>query len=154
MSLATFGHGFNRNAAFDLSLESETNEAVLNLATLKIKPGEYTIAFYGGGVAKYQHRRHEVAPAESRLAEAKAKADAASVEFEQAKKIAAAATEDAKSKLQEVAKQAELQKQTADAKVKEADEQFRAAQRTAAAKDIVDIIVTSPIRIRVNPGAP
>lgn len=153
MSLRTFGDGFAGNGLFDLSLDSETNDAVLNLATLKTKPGDYTIAFYGGGVAKYQHRRHEIATAESQLAVVKQKAEAAATAADQAKKAAAAATDEAKGELERSAKDAEQQKKAADAQVKEAEEQLRAANRTAAPKDIVDIIVTRPIRIRVNAKA-
>ena len=55
MSLRTFGAGFERNAALELSLTEDQSEAVLDLARLKPSPGEYTIAFYGGAVAKYAY---------------------------------------------------------------------------------------------------
>lgn len=53
MSLKTFGAGFERNPAFDLSLSDDETVATIDLAKLKTPPGEYTIAFYGGAVAKY-----------------------------------------------------------------------------------------------------
>ncbi|MCS7465410.1 PPC domain-containing protein [Stieleria sp. ICT_E10.1] len=55
MSLQTFGAGFDRNAALELSLTDDQSEAVLDLTRLKPAPGEYTIAFYGGAVAKYAY---------------------------------------------------------------------------------------------------
>lgn len=54
MSLKTFGAGFERNAAFDFSLADDQTQAVIDLAKLKPAPGDYTIAFYGGAVAKYR----------------------------------------------------------------------------------------------------
>jgi hypothetical protein len=54
MSLQTMGAGLDRAAKFDLSLSNERSEAVLDLARLKTPPGDYTIAFYGGAVQKYQ----------------------------------------------------------------------------------------------------
>ncbi|MCA9138215.1 MAG: serine protease [Planctomycetales bacterium] len=53
MSLKTFGDGFESNASFDLQLADDQAQAVLDLAKLKTPPGDYTIAFYGGAVAKY-----------------------------------------------------------------------------------------------------
>ena len=53
MSLRTFGAGFDHNPAFDFSLANDQTDVTLDLAKLKTPPGEYTIAFYGGAVAKY-----------------------------------------------------------------------------------------------------
>ena len=53
MSLQTFGAGLERAAKFDLSLVNDQSEAVLDLGRLKTPPGDYTVAFYGGAVAKY-----------------------------------------------------------------------------------------------------
>lgn len=53
MSLKTFGDGFERAAAFDFSLVDDQTDATLDLAATKTKPGDYTIAFYGGAVAQY-----------------------------------------------------------------------------------------------------
>ena len=53
MSLQTFGAGLERAPKFDLSLVNDQSEAVLDLGRLKTPPGDYTVAFYGGAVAKY-----------------------------------------------------------------------------------------------------
>lgn len=53
MSLQTFGAGFERTPNFEMSLTQDQSEAVLDLARLKTPPGQYTVAFYGGAVAKY-----------------------------------------------------------------------------------------------------
>jgi hypothetical protein len=54
MSLKTMGDGFDKTPAFDAPLDADSSEAVLDLAKLKTPPGEYLIAFYGSGVAKYR----------------------------------------------------------------------------------------------------
>lgn len=59
MSLQTFGDAFERSAKFDLLLADEKSQAVLDLAKMKTPPGEYTIAFYGGAVAKYGYGKQK-----------------------------------------------------------------------------------------------
>jgi hypothetical protein len=54
MSAKALGAGFEK-VQFDLPLNADSSEAVLDLASLKTAPGEYLIAFYGGAVAKYRH---------------------------------------------------------------------------------------------------
>ena len=48
-------HRLRPAQAFEIPLKAETHEVELDLAALKAKPGEYTIAFYGGGIAKYRY---------------------------------------------------------------------------------------------------
>ncbi|HEY5313514.1 MAG TPA: serine protease [Pirellulales bacterium] len=53
LKLKTFGEGFERAPSFDVSLNADSSQAVLDLAKLKTPPGEYVISFCGGAVAKY-----------------------------------------------------------------------------------------------------
>lgn len=53
MQMKTMGDGFEGHPAFELPLGADASETVLDLATLKVAPGDYVIAFYGGAVAKY-----------------------------------------------------------------------------------------------------
>ena len=55
MSTKTMGAGFEK-VSFDLPLNADRSEAVLDLASLKTPPGDYLIAFYGGAVAKYRQK--------------------------------------------------------------------------------------------------
>ena len=71
IKLKTLGAGFEKNASFDAPLDQETSEAVIDLAKLKTPPGDYTIAFYGGGVAKYKYYPEAVAAAEAAVSIAK-----------------------------------------------------------------------------------
>ncbi|QDU73700.1 hypothetical protein Pan97_06980 [Bremerella volcania] len=124
MSMKTFGEPFDKNGAFDVSLEEDSSEAVLDLAKLKPAPGLYTIAFYGSAVAKYSYNTAAVAEAELALEAVKKSAEQASEEEQQKAKAAVTAAE---KRLQKVKKE-------------------------AAPKDIVDIIVSKPIQIRVIPA--
>lgn len=53
VQLRTFGPGFERAAAFEIQLLGDAAEAKIDLAKLKLPPGEHTIAFYGAAVTKY-----------------------------------------------------------------------------------------------------
>jgi hypothetical protein len=53
ISMGTLGAGFEGNPKFDIFMEQDTTEVSLDLAALKTPPGDYCIAFYGGGVVKY-----------------------------------------------------------------------------------------------------
>jgi len=54
MQMKTLGDGFESVPPFNVSLDALTSETTLDLAALKTPPGEYTLAFYGGAVAKYR----------------------------------------------------------------------------------------------------
>ena len=53
MSMSVFGDGFERATKIDINIDSEKNEAVIDLARTKSPVGEHTIALYGGAVQKY-----------------------------------------------------------------------------------------------------
>jgi hypothetical protein len=52
--LKAFGDGFERIPPFNISIDASGSDAVIDLASLKTPPGDYTFAFYGGAVAKYK----------------------------------------------------------------------------------------------------
>jgi hypothetical protein len=152
ISLRTFGEGFEHNAAFDAPLDQENSAAVLDLAKLGTPPGEYTIAFYGGAVAKFRERVEEIAPAEAALQEAQAFAATAAAETIVAMTMLETATEEQKPALSEAAQAATAKQQAADAAVAAAQQKLTEATKRAEPRDIVDIIVSEPIRIRVLPA--
>lgn len=55
LQLKTLGVGFENNPPFDVSLTSDSAEAVLHLGTLQTPPGDYLLTFYGAAVAQYQY---------------------------------------------------------------------------------------------------
>ncbi len=150
ISLKTFGSGFEKNAAFDAPLDQETSEAVIDLAKLKTPPGDYTIAFYGSAVAKYQYHAAAVAAAEDVLQAATEKAAVIVAEAKVAADAAKDVTAEQKLALEAESKTEAEKQKAAQAAVASADQALKAAVATARPKDIVDIVVSRPITIRVT----
>ena len=149
LSLRTFGEGFEKNAAVDVPLDADTAEVVLDLAKLKTPPGDYTIAFYGSAVAKYEYHPEAVTAAEAVLSRAKEKAAAAMREAKNLADAATTAPEEEKAAVAVEAKAAAARQKTAAAAVTAADKRLKAATAKAKPRDIVDIVVSTPISIRV-----
>lgn len=153
ISLKTFGAGFEKNAAFDAPLDQETSQAVIDLTKLKAPPGDYTIAFYGSAVAKYQYHAEAVAAAEELLTVAKEKAAATTAQAKGLAEAAKTAAVEQKQTLEAQAKAAAEKQKAAEAAVTSADKAIKAAVAKAKPKDIVDIVVSQPITIRVTAAA-
>lgn len=152
LQLKTMGAGFDRAPSFDVLLTADASQAVLDLAALKTPPGDYLIAFYGGAVAKYRHHASAVAVADE--ARRKAGQEVMALDAE-AKKLAEEA------KTAPVEKQADARKaieavaarqKAAAAALAAAAEQHKKATDVAQPRDIVDIVVSEPIAIRVKPA--
>ncbi|MFT4692118.1 MAG: PPC domain-containing protein [Verrucomicrobiia bacterium] len=151
VKLKAFGAGFEK-CSFDAPLKQDSHDAVLNLATLKIPAGEHTIAFYGGAVSKYKHNEAAqiLAEATQKKAESEVKKLAAKAKKLTAAAKAAPAAE--KAKADEAAKQAVAAQKAAEKASVAATSRFKKAASAGRAKDIVDIFVSEPIRIRVLPA--
>ena len=151
ITLNTYGPGFEKVPAFDASLTAETSEAVIDLAALKTQPGDYTIAFYGSAVAKYRYNLEAVSATEAAAKQAKEELAAATEEAKTLAESAKSAAEDAKAAADQAAAAAAEKQKAAEAAVAAADKQLKDATAKAQPKDIVDIIVSTPISIRVTP---
>lgn len=152
MELRTIGSGFDRAPLFPIPLTGDTSQAVFDLAALKVTPGDYLIALQGGAVAKYRHRLDAIAPAEA--AQKKAADDAMIAEAE-AKKLTeavVAAPDDKKPEAMKAAEEAAARQKAAAAALAAANEQLKNANNVATPRDIVDIVVSEPITIRVLPA--
>jgi hypothetical protein len=142
IKVKVYGDGFSAIKEFDIPLKAATYEAVIDLAALKIAPGDYTFAFQSLGICKYRYN-----PAAVPLAEAeqkKAEQLAATVAAE-AKKLAATDAEAAK-------KAAEKQK-LAEAAMTAATNRMKAITTAASPTDTVEILISEPIRVSVKPAA-
>lgn len=53
--MQAIGAGFERAPGFDLPVNADSSQVVLDLKALNVPPGEYRVAFLGGGVVKYRH---------------------------------------------------------------------------------------------------
>ena len=152
LNAKTFGAGFEKNATFDIPLGADSSEAVLDLAKLKVEPGDYTIAFYGGAVAKYSHNPGAVPLARADQKIAKEEAAKADAEVERLTAEVKTASAEAKIALEKQLSDATTAKKTADAAVAQTKKAVANATKLAKKKDIADIIVSEPISIRVLPA--
>lgn len=151
ISLKPLGTGFESVPAFDAKLDADSSEVSLDLAKLKTPPGEYTLAFYGSAVAKYRHNLASVVAAESVLDQAQSREASLAEEVARLTAEIDGAEEDQKERLNEAVEQARQQQAEAKAAVEAAEKHLKTVENRASPKDIVDIIVSRPIRIRVSP---
>jgi hypothetical protein len=150
IKLKAFGDGFESMKEIDVPMKADATEAVLDLATLKAPPGEYTIALYGPAVTKYRYNVDAVRIAEGEQKKAEQEALAVA---ETAKKLATeaqAAPPEKKAEIEIAAKAAAEKLMTADVVKADAAKRMKAATVTAEPKDTVDIVVSEPIRILVK----
>ena len=146
-----YGAGFEKVQEFEIPLKAETHEAELDLAALKVLPGEYTIAFYGGAVTKYRYNPEAVKVAEAEKEKAEAEAAAIAADAKKLAEEAAKAPTDKKTQTAIEAKTAAEKQKLAEAEMAKALKKMNAVTAAAAPKDIVDIVVSKPIRISVKP---
>jgi hypothetical protein len=152
MSLKTVGAGFERAPKFDLSLAADSSEAVFDLASLKTPPGDYLIAFYGGAVAKYRYNPNAVAIAEASRLEAQQAVASLESEVKKLAEAAKSAAGEEKLKVDAAIKTLAAKQKALVAAVAAAAKRVKVATDQAKPKDIVDIIVSEPIAIRVIPA--
>lgn len=142
LKLRAYGEGFTALKEVDIPMKVEKAELVLDLAALKVAPGEYTLALYGSAVSKYRYNPTEVLLAD---AEQKKASQLAATAASEAQKLAAT---DANA-----AKAAAAKQKQAEALMADATKRMKTATTLAEPKDTVDIIVSQPIRISVKATA-
>lgn len=152
MKLKTFGAGFERVAPFEVSLAADASEAVLDLAALKTPPGDYQISFYGSAVAKYRYRPEAVLAAEAAHKKAEEELKATEAEAKAAAEQVKSASPEARADAAKAAQAVAAKRKAAAAAVAAAAAQLKKATEAAKPKDIVDIVVSEPIAIRVKPA--
>ncbi|MEZ6054170.1 MAG: PPC domain-containing protein [Planctomycetaceae bacterium] len=152
IKLSTYGTGFDGASAFEVSLNEEMAEVVYDLEKLKTAPGEYKAAVYGYAVAKYRDNPDAIAVAEVLLARSQDEAKIAADEAAALAEAVTTATDELKAEAEAAAAQAAERQKAAEAAVAAAEKQVQAATARAQPKDIVDIIVSTPITVRVNPA--
>lgn len=152
LQLKTFGEGFERVPQFDVNLTEDGSKAVLNVANLKVPPGDYMIAFYGGAVAKYRYFPEAIPLAEALQRQAEKDANAIAEELKKLEgEVANANGAEGKAALEVTIATLKTKQQAAIAAVAAATEQVKQATQKAQPKDIVDIVVSEPIAIHVKP---
>ncbi len=141
IKVKAYGEGFSAIKEFDIPIKAATHELVLDLAAMKIAPGDYTFALQSLGICKYSYNPAAVPLAEAEQKKAEQLLAAAAAE---AKKIAATDAEVAK-------KAAEKQKQ-AEAAMTAASTRMKSVTTAANPTDTVEILISEPIRVSVKPA--
>ncbi|HTN76058.1 MAG TPA: serine protease, partial [Pirellulaceae bacterium] len=149
LNLRTMGALLERAPAFDVSLTADSSQAVLDTAALKAPPGDYLIAFYGGVVAKYRHHPQAVPVAEVARQQAEQDLQAVDAELKKLSDAAKAAAAESKVAAEQAVAAITAKQKVAAAAFATATERLKVATTTAQPRDIVDILVSEPIAIRV-----
>jgi hypothetical protein len=150
LQLRTMGAVFDRSPQFDVQINADQSQAVLDTAALKAPPGDYLIALYGGAVAKYRHRPDLILVAELAHKKAKDELSAIDVELKKLTEAALTATAEVKLEADNAVEAATVKHKAATAAVAAAAERIKTATADAQPNDIADIVVSEPIKIRVN----
>ena len=149
--LRPIGCGFESAPKLTVSLTSDKSEAVFDLAALKLSPGDYLVAFQGSAVAKYRHHPEAVAAAEEVKRQAEQQVMALDAESKKLAEVASTATPEAQAELEKSKAEFSEKQKVAAAALAAADEKLKQATATAQPQDIVDIVTTEPIALRVKP---
>lgn len=152
MQMRTMGAVFERAPAFDVQLTADGSQAILDTGALKPPPGDYLIAFYGGAVAKYRHRPELVALAEVARSKAEKELQGFDAELKKLTEAAQAASAENKAAADQAVEAAKARQKAAAAALTSSAEQVKKATAAANPTDIVDIVVSEPIAIRVTPA--
>ena len=146
------GAGFERVAGFEVPLNADKAEAVVDLKALKLPPGEHLLSFIGGAVAKYRHRPDRIPPAEAEVKKAKDVLAAATAEAKTTAEAAKVASLEAMSQANMAAAAAIQHETRAKEALTKAEAALKQATDAAQPRDIADIVVVEPITIRIQPA--
>jgi hypothetical protein len=152
MSVKFFGVGFEQAPAAEIPLTADKAEVVLDLAALKTPPGEYTIALYGGAVTKYRYAPDAVAAAEAARTDAEKSVSQVELELKKLTEAFKSAPPVKKAEVDKACKAMEAKQKVVVAALAAASEQVKRASAAAEPKGIVDIVVSEPIVVRVQPA--
>jgi hypothetical protein len=151
MNLRPIGPGFERVAPFDVTLTADGSEATVDLAALKTAPGDYLLAFYGSAVAKYRHQPELVTAAEEEQKLAQVDLEKLTAEVAQADAAVQSAAPADKAAAMQAAADLATKRKAAEATLAAVANRLKQATAAAQPRDIVDIIVSEPVQIRVKP---
>ena len=148
MNARAFGKGLG-GFRTEIPLDVDHSEVTLDLAKYPLPPGDHVIAFYGGAVAKYQYYVESIASAEEVLSRLRTEQANVTKNLSEAKeRIASIADEDQAKAGQEIAS-IEASLKAVENQIGNAEREVKRCTDRAKSKDIVDIVVSQPIQVRV-----
>ncbi|HYH69499.1 MAG TPA: hypothetical protein VD866_32690, partial [Urbifossiella sp.] len=146
------GAGFDKAPAFDLPIQADTSEVVLDLKALNVAPGEYRVSFLGGGVVKYRHQPEVVAKVEAVSLKMQAEVKALEAEVKRVADDAQRAPPEKKEQMTRTLTATTARMKAATDALTATRQQLTRAKDAAQPRDIADIIVCEPFTIRVRPA--
>lgn len=150
IKLKPFGTVFAGVKPIDLPIKASTAEAVLDLAALKTPPGDHVLAFSGIGVVKHRANPDVVKVAEEAQERATLEVAALTAAAKALAEQAAKAPDVEKAEAGKAAASALEKQKSAEAALARATAHVKAMTAAAAPKDILDFLVSEPIRISVK----
>lgn len=154
LKLKPLGSVFAAVKPIDLPVKAATAEAVVDLAALKTPPGEHLLCFSGIGVVKHRANAEVATLAEEERKRAEGEVAAATAAAKDFAEKAAKAAEAEKPAATKAAAAATERQKGAEAALARAAAHAKAMTEAAAPKDILDFLVSEPIRISVKPAPP
>jgi hypothetical protein len=154
IKLTPFGTVFKGLKPIDLAIKAPTAEVVLDLATLKTPPGEHVLAFSGISVVKHRANDEVVRIAQEKQTRAAAEVARLAAAAKDLADRAAKAPEAEKAEAGRLAAAAVEMQKAAEAALARATAHGKAMTAAAAPKDILDFLVSEPIRISVKAAPP
>jgi phage protein D len=150
VKLKPLGADFSGLDAFDVPSKTPQSEVVLDLASIKLTPGDYAVALHGGLVSKYSYNPGAVKQVEEEQKEVEKKAALAATELQKTTAAAKEAPPEKAAEIQAQAKAAGEKMKAMEAAKADVLKRMKSATEVAAPKEIVDIVVSEPIRVRVR----
>lgn len=152
IQMKAVGAGFDRAPAFDLPVQADAAEVVFDLKALNVPPGEYRVAFLGGGVVKYRHQPDVVTKVEAASQKMLLEVKALEAEAKRAADEAQRAPPEKKEQMARTLAATTARMKAATAALAAAQQELTRAKDAARPRDIADIIVCEPFTIRVRPA--
>lgn len=149
--MKAIGAGFERAPGFDLPVNADGSQAVLDLKALNVPPGEYHVSFLGGGVVKYRHQPELVASTEAASRKLLDEVKSLEAEVKKAAGDAQNAPPAKKEAMTRALAAVNARMKSASDALAAKQQQLKKAKEAAQPRDIADIIVCEPFTIRVTP---
>jgi hypothetical protein len=152
IKLKPYGTTFAAMKEIDLPIKAAAAEAVLDMATMKALPGDYTLAFSGIAVTKYRPNQDVVKLAEAEHKKATEEVASLAAAAKAHADKATAAQPEQKEEAAKAAKTAAEKHKAAETALAEVNKRLKTVTDAAAPKDILDFVVSEPIRVSVKPA--
>lgn len=152
LQLKTLGDGFENNPRFDVNLTTDAAEVTLDLAALKTPPGDYLVTFYGAAVAKYSYNPGALLVAQRLATEQQQEVDLLKQKLDSLRQQLAEASETERANTSEQIAATEKDLAAAENSLTQRNENVKTLTSQSAPRDTVDIVLSTPIAIRVTQG--